>query len=95
MAIGYGDVRLMLTLPGSRIHEVVVKNVLHIEGAHSTLSQSRLIDRGLLIGSVNGFGVNIYEKAVGTEGDRAGRYGKLVAVAPQIGGLFRLDVAQS
>jgi len=68
VAIGYGDVRLMLTLPGSRIDEVVVKNVLHIEGANSTLSQSRLIDRGLLIGSVDGFGVNIYENAVGTKG---------------------------
>jgi len=46
-AIGYGDVRLRLRLPGyHRNHEVVVRNVLHIEGAHNSLSQSRLMDGG-------------------------------------------------
>jgi len=46
-AIRHGDVRLRLRLPGGchRIHEVVVRNVLHVEGAHNSLSQSWLIDR--------------------------------------------------
>jgi hypothetical protein len=76
------------------MHEVVVRNVLHVEGAHNSVSQSRLMDRGLRIVSVNGFGVKINEKVVGTNDYRGGRYGKLVAVAPQVGGMFRLDVVK-
>ena len=66
-AIGQGDVRLRLRLPGScthrghRIHEVVVRDVLHVEGAHNSLSQSRLMDRGLWIVPVNGYGIKIYD----------------------------------
>jgi hypothetical protein len=62
-AIGYGDVRLRLRLPGYRRNlEVVVRNILHIEGAHNSLSQSRLMDRGLQIVPVNGYGIKIYNK---------------------------------
>jgi hypothetical protein len=63
-AIGHRDVRLRLRLPGGRnhIHEVVVRNVLHVEGAHNLLSQSRLMDRGLWIVPVNGYGIKIYHK---------------------------------
>jgi hypothetical protein len=90
-AIGYGDVRLRLRLPGyRRNHEVVVRNVLHIEGAHNSLSQSRLMDRGLRIVPVNGYGIKIYDKAPAEYNGR-GR-GSLVGVARQVGGLFRLDV---
>ena len=88
-AIGHGDVRLRLRLPGGRKHEVVVRNVLHIEGAHNSLSQSRLMDRRLRIIPVNGYGIKIYDKSP-THSAR-GR-GSLVGVARQIGGLFRLDV---
>ena len=91
-AIGQGDVRLRFRLPGGRdrINEVVVRDVLHVEGAHNSLSQSRLIDRGLRIVPVNGYGIKIYDApAMGT--GRGGQ-GSLVAVAPQIGGLFRFDV---
>jgi len=42
-AIGHGDVRLRLRLPGGRRNEVVVRNVLYVEGAHNSLSQSRLM----------------------------------------------------
>jgi hypothetical protein len=62
-AIGHGDVRLQLRLPGGRKHEVVVRNVLHVEGAHNSLLLSRLMDRGLLIVPVNGYGIKIYDKA--------------------------------
>jgi len=38
-AIGYGDVQLRRPLPGyRRNHQVVARNVLHIEGAHYSLS---------------------------------------------------------
>jgi len=99
-AIGYGDVQLRLRLPGyRRNHEVVVRNVLHIEGAHNSLSQSRLMDRGLRIVPVNGYGIKIYDKSPtdSAQGQDQGRgrgrgQGSLVGVARQIGGLFRLDV---
>jgi len=82
-AVGQGDVRLKFRLPGNREHEVVVRDVLHVEWAHNSLSQSRLMDWGLRIVPVNGFGIKIY--------DNRGQ-GSLVAVAPQVGGLVRLDV---
>jgi hypothetical protein len=95
MAIGHGDVRLRLRLPGGRhrIHEVVVRNVLHVEGAHNSLSQWRLMDRGLRIVPVNGYGIKIHDKSPtdSARGQGRGR-GNLVGVARQIGGLFRLDV---
>jgi len=89
-ATGHGDVRLRLQLPGGRKHEVVVRNVLHVEGANNSLSQSRLMDRGLRIVPVNGYGIKIYDKAP-AESTGQGR-GSLVGVARQTGGLFRLDV---
>jgi len=60
-AIWHGDVRLRLRLPGGhhRIYEVVVRNILHVEGAHNSLSQSRLMDRGLWIVAVKGYGIKI------------------------------------
>jgi len=99
-AIGHGDVRLRLRLPGGRRNEVVVRNVLHVEGAHNSLSQSRLMDRGLRIVPVNGYGIKIYDKSPAEDSARGqgrgrgrgrGR-GNLVGVARQFGGLFRLDV---
>jgi len=63
-AIGYGDMRLKLRLPGyGRNHEVIVTNVLHIEREHNSLSQSWLMDRGLRIVPVNGYGIKIYDKS--------------------------------
>jgi len=52
--IRHGDVRLRLRLPGGRKHEVVVRNVLHVKGAHNSLSQLQLMDWGLRIVPVNG-----------------------------------------
>ena len=67
---------------------MVVRDVLHVAGAHNSLSQSRLINRGLRIVPVNGIGIKIYDNAnTGLEG-----LGTLVAVAPQVGGLFWFDV---
>ena len=60
-AVGYGDVRLRLQQPGRRRTSkvVVVRNVLHVEGARNTLSQSMLMDRGLRIVPVNSYGLRI------------------------------------
>jgi hypothetical protein len=49
------------------------------------------MDRGLRIVPVNGFGIKIYDKAPAMGTGRGGQ-GSLVAVAPQVGGLFRFDV---
>jgi hypothetical protein len=49
------------------------------------------MDRGLQIVPVNGFGIKIYDKAPAMGTGRGGQ-GSLVAVAPQVGGLFRFDV---
>jgi len=89
-AIGHGDVRLRLRLPGGRKHEVVVRNVLHVKDVHNSLSQLRLMDKGLQIVAVNGYGIKIYDKALAQSTGR-GR-GKLVGVALQVEELFRLDV---
>ena len=75
---------------------MVVRNVLHVEGAHNSLSQSQLMDRGLQIVPVNGYGIKIYDKSPAEDSARGqargqGR-GNLVDVACQTGGLFRLDV---
>jgi len=95
-AIGQGDVWLRLRIPGGRRNKVVVRNVLHVEGAHNSLSQSQLMDRGLQIVPVNGYGIKIYDKSPAEDSARGqargqGR-GNLVDVACQTGGLFRLDV---
>jgi hypothetical protein len=47
--IGQENVRLKFQLPGGhdRINEVVVGEVVHVVGAHISLSQSRLMERGL------------------------------------------------
>jgi len=94
-AIEYGDVRLRLRLPGyRRNHEVVVRNVLHIKGAHSSLSQSRLMDRVLRIVPVNGYGIKIYNKLPEEDSaqGRGRRRRNLVGVAYRIGGFFRLNM---
>ena len=79
-----------------------MRNVLHIEGAHNSLSQSRLLDQGLRIVPVSGYGFKIYDKSpvedsARGQGQGQGRgrgrgQGSLVGIARQIGGLFRLDV---
>jgi len=73
------------------MNEVVVRDVLHVEGAHNSVSQSRLMDWGLQIVPVNAFGIKIYDNAPAM-GTGCGGQGSLVAVAPQGGGLFRFDV---
>jgi hypothetical protein len=70
--------------------ELVVRNVLHVEGGNISLSQSQLLHQGLRIAPVNGDGIKIYDQAP-AESTGQGR-GNLVSVACQVGGLFRLDM---
>jgi hypothetical protein len=92
-AIGQGDVQLRIQLPGGRdgITEVVLRDVHHVEGAHNSRSQSRFLDRGLQIVPVNCFRMKLYDNAP-TMGTGPGGQECLVAVAPQVGGLFRFVV---
>jgi hypothetical protein len=39
-ATGHGDVRLRLRLLGGQKYEIVERNILHVEGAHNSFSQS-------------------------------------------------------
>jgi hypothetical protein len=68
-----------------------MRNVLHIEAAHNSLSQSRLMDHRLWIIPVNGYKIKIFNKSHTASARGRGR-GNLVCVARQIGGLLRLDV---
>jgi len=58
-AIDHGDVGLMVRLPGGRRNELVVRNVLYVEGAHNSLAQPWLVDRDWPIVPVNGYGIKI------------------------------------
>jgi hypothetical protein len=73
---------------GHRIHEVVGRDALHVAGAHNSLYQSRMMDRGLQIVLVNGFEIIMYDNA--NTGHRD--YRTPVANAPQVGCLFQFDV---
>jgi len=73
------------------VNPLVVRDVLHVEGAQDSLSQSRLMDRELRIVPVNGYIIKIYDKAPAIR-TGCGHQGNHVAVAPQAGDLFGFDV---
>jgi hypothetical protein len=62
---------------------VVVRDILHVEGAHNSLSQSMIMDLELRITPANGFRITVNVR----RGQQS-----LVAVAPQVGGVFKLDM---
>jgi len=92
-AIEQGDVRLRIQLPGGHYHmtAAMVRDVLHVEGAHNLRSQSGLMDTGLQIISMNGFRIEIHNNS------HTGGGGQVtpVAAAPHVGGQFwfHVDVA--
>ena len=51
--MGHGDVRLRHRLPGGCRNEVVLRNILKVNGAHNSLSPSWLMDRKFWIIPVN------------------------------------------
>ena len=72
--------RLTARLPNGKMGNIVLQGVIHLPGTFNLISQSVLMDKDVRVESVNHYGLNLY-----------GRDGKLVASAPQIGGLFVLD----
>jgi hypothetical protein len=88
-ATRHGDLRMRLRLPRGKKLEVAVRNVLPIKAAHNSLSQQRLMDRGMQIVPVNGYEIKIYDKV---PRDSARGWRNLIGVAHQVGGLFLLDV---
>jgi len=83
-----GNVRLKFRIPGNCERQVVVSDVLHVRGAHNALSQSRLMDQGLQIVPVNGFGIKIYDNA--NAGHRG--QGSIGAAVPPDSRQFQFDV---
>lgn len=73
------------------VNEVVVRDTLHVVGAHNSVSQSRLMERGLRIVPVNRFGIKIYHTAPAMWISCGGQ-GNRVAKATQVGGFFWVDV---
>jgi hypothetical protein len=61
-AIGHGDVRPRLLLPGWCPNELVMRNIVHVEGEHNSLSQLWLMGRRLPIVHVNGHRIKIWKK---------------------------------
>jgi hypothetical protein len=53
---------------------------MHQPGSFNLISQSTIMDKDVRVESVNHYGLNLYN-----------RHGKLIATAPQVGGLFVLD----
>ena len=68
-----------------------MRNVLHVKGAHKPLSQTQLMDWGLRIVPVNGYGIKIFDKSP-TDSARGRGRGNFVGVSHPIGGLFWVDV---
>ena len=73
---------------------VVVRNVLHVEGAHNAFSQSMLMGREPRIVPANGYGLRTHAAVTGADHRRRG-LGELVGVARQVGWLFQLDVVSA
>ncbi|MBC7870646.1 MAG: DDE-type integrase/transposase/recombinase [Chitinophagaceae bacterium] len=78
---GKGSVMLKCRLPDGRSESVRVTNVFYIPGAMNLVSQSKLMDADYIIENVNHYGQNVYTPS-----------GELVATAPQIDGLFCIDL---
>jgi hypothetical protein len=95
--IRHGDVLPIFRLPAGRhrIPEVVLRIVLDVHGSHNSLSQLRVMDQGLQIVPVNGYGNKIYDQYLSDSAQGQGPTrgcGTLVGRARQIGGFFRLQV---
>ena len=80
-AAGYGNVRLMARLPDGETAVIILQDAIHLPGTFNLISQSVLMDKDVKVESINHYGLNLYSPN-----------GKLIATAPQIGGLFVLDL---
>jgi len=78
-ASGYGSVRLICKLPDAKTEMIRHQEVVHIPGLVILISHSLIIDKDVKVEPGNHCGPNLYN-----------RYGKLIATAPQVDGLFIL-----
>jgi hypothetical protein len=81
-AKGVGNVRLPMCVPGG-VNWLTIKNVLHVEESANLISQGRLMNLGLHLEIVNGYGTNIYDPVTGA----------LMASAPLIELMQPFDIA--
>ena len=70
----------MSHLPDGQSEKIVLQHVLHQPGSFNLISQSTIMDKDVRVELVNHYGLNLYNQ-----------HGKLIATAPQVGGLFVLD----
>ena len=77
-ARGQGNIKLKMRLPNSGSRDVTIRNVLYVPGSVNIISQGMLMELGLRIVPVNGYGINIYNNI-----------NSLVACAPQVARCFR------
>jgi len=78
---GRGSIKLTMRLPNETCKVVTIRNVLYVPGSVNLISQGILMELGLRIVAVNGYGINIYDK------DNC-----LVARAPQVARMFPFDL---
>jgi hypothetical protein len=78
-ASGYGSVRSICQLADGKTETIILQEVVHLPGSFNLISQSQFMDKDVNVEPVNPYGLNLYN-----------RYGKLIATAPQVDGLFIL-----
>jgi hypothetical protein len=60
---------------------IILQEVLHLPGSFNLISQVQIMDKDVKVEPVNHNGLNLYN-----------HHGKLIATAPQVDGLFVLDL---
>jgi len=76
----YGSVRLTCQLPDGKTEMIILQEVVHLPGLFNLISQSQIMDKDVKVEPVKHYSHNLYNL-----------YGKLIATAPQVDGLFVLD----
>jgi hypothetical protein len=79
-ASGYGSVGLICQLPDGKTETIVLQEVGHFPLSFSLISQALIMDKDVKVELVNHYGLHLYN-----------RYGKFIATAHQVDGLFILD----
>jgi hypothetical protein len=81
-AKGIGTIRLPMRLPSGKVSYAVIQNVLYIPESVNLISQDMIMDRGIRIELINGYGANLYSNT-----------DEMVATAPQIHRMLPFDIA--
>ncbi|KAI5855780.1 hypothetical protein BZA05DRAFT_217646 [Tricharina praecox] len=81
-ARGPGNIKLRMRLPNNTSQDVTIRNVLYVPGSANLISQGMLMELGLRIVPVNGYGVKIYNR----------NNTRLLACAPQVAWMYPFDL---